>query len=78
MAPRMTEAEACFTVRGRGEFPLDMLRYDSCWPFSSLDAVKMRREGEKREVVLRTVVYKSGVVATVGRWHSFGWKVLND
>lgn len=28
-----------FTVRGRGEFPLDMLRYDSCWPRSGEDVM---------------------------------------
>ncbi|KKK78562.1 hypothetical protein LCGC14_2842300, partial [marine sediment metagenome] len=26
-----------YTVRGRLPFPLDMLRYDSCWPDSAVD-----------------------------------------
>jgi hypothetical protein len=30
-----------FTVRGRGQFPFDMLRYDSCYPQSGIDAVHL-------------------------------------
>ena len=30
-----------FEVTGRGEFPWDMLRYDSCWPQTSDDVAKI-------------------------------------
>ena len=29
---RSTTQYVDFTVRGRGHFPLDMLRYDGAWP----------------------------------------------
>ena len=30
-----------FEVQGRGEFPLDMLRYDLCWPATEGDAIPL-------------------------------------
>ena len=32
-----------FTVRGTWGFPLDMLRYDGCWPSSGEDVVAIHR-----------------------------------
>jgi hypothetical protein len=31
-----------FEVEGSGEFPIDMLRYDQCWPTDTADALKIR------------------------------------
>lgn len=71
-----------FTVEGPGPFPIDMLRYDQCWP---------KREGEDskgiedsfparriRGVLTRvTLVTDAPNAPTVGRWESFGFKVVD-
>lgn len=60
-----------FTVDGDYTFPLDMLRYDGCWPASSEDAVAMERKGP------RTVTLISHFnPPTEARWRSFGWHVV--
>ena len=35
------------TVRFRGEFPVDMLRHDCCWPKTGEDAAVLRRSFER-------------------------------
>lgn len=61
-----------FTVEGSGVFPYDMLRYDRCWPaHESPDSVQIGRTSRPRQVTLRGLQ-----PATVGRWESFGWKVV--
>lgn len=35
-------------VRGRGEFPLDMLRYDGAWPVRSEDAYNISLKGRHK------------------------------
>ncbi len=79
-----------FTVRGRGEFPLDMLRYDKCWPSQSTDADKISPtydtlKSESRSELGRRDVYlckytrlKTGSVSTAARWASFGWDVVKE
>lgn len=66
-----------FRATGRGNFPLDMLRYDCCYPAQPADVEAMR--GNSR-TPLRTVTLfttnKRG--PTLGRWASFGWPVRND
>ena len=66
-----------FTVWGSGDFPFDMLRYDSCCPHESVDAGNMHPSyyagrPECRSVVIRTY---SPRAPTVQRWESFGWRV---
>lgn len=68
-----------FEVEGRGPFPLDMLRYDGCFPVRSEDASSIGlREPEcyeaARTIRLRTVRPK----LTPDRWRSFGWKVRTE
>lgn len=64
-----------FTVEGSGQFPFDMLRYDSCWPHSSMDAARLEpSRRERRRVVLETAA-KSKCAA---RWHSFGWDIIGS
>ncbi len=66
-----------FQVTGTGRFPVDMLRYDLCWPANSdqsldiEDAVDtaVRPKG-------RTITLKGLKVPTVPRWASFGWTVV--
>ena len=83
---KMTKKETAlqFTVLGRGEFPMDMLRYDGCYPKSEKDTVTMQSDG-LREVMLQKTLnwgtpHKLLEVwsPTVGRWNSFGWAVLSD
>lgn len=63
-----------FTVRGRGTFPFDMLRYDTCHPATAEDAIKL---GEKDLRVVRlTMQTRTKIrVPTEDRWTSFGWTV---
>jgi hypothetical protein len=71
-----------FTVEGRGEFPLDMLRYDAAWPASERDALTAQdREARGvRQVTLRTIMHKGSRRPTinVARWHSFGWALVAE
>lgn len=67
-----------FTVEGAGEFPFDMLRYDSCWPKrGSHDSGKLSQHysDERRRVVLVTC---DGAAPTPARWESFGWRYVGD
>lgn len=67
-------------VRGARSFPIDMLRYDGLIPDSSADSAKIEAtftpgsRGEAVEVRLLALDGTHG--ATVGRWESFGWHVL--
>jgi hypothetical protein len=69
-----------FTVTGSGSFPLDMLRYDSCWPEAAEDAAKIEAScrGEKsRDVTINlSTSDRNFTVPTVGRWVSFNWRVV--
>ena len=60
-----------FTVRGRGQFPFDMLRYDQCWPKSSAPDVSALWHTDDE----RTVTLVGICSPTVDRWASFGWRV---
>jgi hypothetical protein len=72
-----------FTVEGTYPFPTDMLRYDQCWPAREAEdsvqlaeAMILRRHmdtNRKRQV---TLVTNKTTAPTVGRWQSFGWKVI--
>jgi hypothetical protein len=80
-----------FTVEGTYPFPVDMLRYDACWPATSEDAVQLgescsftRRMNRKDNEVTNDNTKRKRQVKlytnaqnrpTVGRWESFGWKV---
>lgn len=74
-----------FEVEGTGAFPIDMLRYDACFPAtqeSAVDMVLTRHEDPdqyraKRRVRLRSyAVVKANAYPTEDRWKSFGWVVL--
>ena len=68
-------------VEGRGLFPLDMLRYDACFPsdFKAVAGIGSPACGpgrHEREVKLcqpRQTATERQV--TVDRWKSFGWVV---
>lgn len=66
-----------YMVEGRGAFPADMLRYDRSWAITGLG------DPDDHLLPMRTVVLATRQPAgklqapTVGRWESFGWKVLH-
>lgn len=75
-----------FRVMGRGEFPMDMLRYDAAWPADTESAMKIAMPmypsedqrhdfARKRRVV---TLYSAARYLTEARWASFGWTVLNE
>lgn len=62
-----------FTVRGSGQFPWDMLRYDSCWPAEETQTHHMLdSRGGARHVIMVGLREP-----TEGRWESFGWKIIS-
>ena len=68
-------------VMGKGQFPVDMLRYDSCYPASETDsgiiASTFTNYGTWRvHVRMRPLEKKKDKKYwTVGRWESFGVKI---
>lgn len=70
--------EKRFTVFGKFPFPLDMLRYDSCYPNAESDSAKIHttfhKAGELVEVELAT---RSTHAPSIGRWESFCWRVAS-
>jgi hypothetical protein len=68
-----------FTVTGQGAFPLDMLRYDRCWPYDGQDVQNIDpRVTGFRGVRLAMPARTRADEPTVDRWKSFGWQVLKD
>ncbi len=74
-----------FVVEGRGHFPLDMLRYDSCWPSTQSDVAALdyiredfrKPPNEKsRRVALSRCHKTKGFKPTSDRWESFGWHIV--
>lgn len=68
----MTNKLHKYIVSGRGPFPLDMLRYDSCWPTSSDDVALMDGHGN------RSISMTGISEPTEERWVSFQWVVLEQ
>lgn len=56
-------------------FPVDMLRYDRCWPATTEDAVAMSNAQRRARPTTARVTLVSGEPPTEGRWRSFGWTV---
>ena len=70
-----------FTVQGTGAFPLDMLRYDCCWPLTESDSYLMAMTVDdadyfKPRSVTLTRSTDRAWMPTDGRWNSFTWQVL--
>lgn len=67
-----------FKVCSKGYFPMDMLRYDACFPSRSEDAA-MISEYTKEIVTVELETYHDSQRdghPTVDRWRSFGWTVV--
>lgn len=70
------------TFKGRGYFPVDMLRYDSCWPATQEDAshlvIDIRVKDDTVITVRRWSDKRGSAEAwTPKRWESFGWKLVS-
>lgn len=67
-----------FTVEGQSPFPLDMLRYDACWPAANSDVEEIRLSllsDTHIEAPLRVALI-SRSKPTHLRWAAFGWQVI--
>lgn len=78
----MATATHVFVVEGSGKFPLDMLRRDKCYPRNEGDSNELERDHRAgRRVCLERVVIGERTEGahwqpTIGRWESFGWRVV--
>ena len=61
-----------FKVKGSYYFPMDMLRYDCCWPKSSGDVDGLVNVKEERVIYLAAIGHKDWR-PTIKRWESFNW-----
>jgi len=68
-------------IQGKGSFPFDMLRYDSCYPNSERDSVLLEQSVRNAFVDGKldrwSICVKSASENkwTIGRWESFGVKI---
>ncbi len=65
----------------RHGFPLDMLRYDCCWPTGQSDVDLLHiltgpREDRRDLPKIVTVSLSSHRDPTVERWESFNWRIV--
>lgn len=83
-----------FTVEAprKERFPLDMLRYDACYPATSIDVEQINsslyhahtglvadeKQGPIRVALTRTGSTKRAAAPTPARWASFGWQVIES
>lgn len=77
MKPKAKKVYEWFlVVEGRGPFPIDMLRYDSAFPYREEDSSLVKPVLTERR---RVVLCRRGVNESEGssaRWASFGWLVV--
>ncbi len=74
--PAVRAFETVFVVEGRGEFPIDMLRYDCAFTATQHDSdIAQYRDHLRRVVLVSRRVNDSD--PTAERWRSFGWTVVN-
>jgi hypothetical protein len=69
------------TIKGRGEFPVDMLRYDRACPYSETDSYTIRNaiaQGDGHEWTISVVRYVSTKDQkwTIASWQSFGVSII--
>lgn len=61
------------TVVGEGAFPLDMLRYDQCWPAQQGDADAIESQGRRSIMLAKHQRGPSNPGWSPERWSTFGW-----
>jgi len=70
-----------FKVQGSGEFPIDMLRYDACYPADESDARTMLEgfgSGMHTVYLRKRYAKKNEQQLTPDRWRSFGWRLITQ
>jgi hypothetical protein len=71
-----------FQVRGSGRFPIDMLRYDHCFPAAEEESPKIAAAvyGSPKpwEVRLKRYIELSAQRPTGDRWRSFSAEVVEE
>lgn len=73
-----------YHVVGRSYFPMDMLRYDRCWPIGPVSVINLAKlpteflkEERHRFFSELRIVQMNGIrEPSVERWESFGWHVF--
>lgn len=66
-----------FVVVGKGSFPVDMLRYDKCWPASEfMSGLIVNTSHQTNHPDSHRIELRGLKTPTVGRWSSFGWRVV--
>ena len=74
----MKRFQITYQVQGGVSFPLDMLRYDACWPMTAADVLKIEPSPEhSRRAVTLCHIGSRHWVPTTGRWSSFSWTVVD-
>ena len=74
--------EHFFTVWGTAPFPIDMLRYDCCWPATAADSLAIERSVVNRDsqsVVVRLMsrIHRRHWRPATDRWRTFGWRITD-
>jgi len=68
-----------FKVTGSFGFPLDMLRYDACFPADEQQSALIGHTfvAPRKAITVRLARYTRRDMATITpeRWESFGWRV---
>ena len=64
------------TVSGTGRFPLDMTRYDRCWPATEHDSNAIHDTFNNPGKQWKVRMAKSEGQWTDGRWASFGCSII--
>lgn len=68
------KTEWVYEVTGRGDFPIDMLRYDRAFPATEEDSYKIKYTFGTPSKNEPTIKLKSNLRGpTTARWASFGW-----
>ncbi len=67
-----------FTVEGKGHFPIDMLRYDECFPNdqNSAAAIANSQWGDGNVKIHLAAWQPKRWKPTEKRWESFLWKII--
>ena len=65
------------TGRSRDRFPMDMLRYDECWPQEPSQIPSPDSQEYTASVRMARYVSNETDQPTTARWDSFGWLVTN-
>ncbi len=76
----MAKKICIFTVQGAYQFPIDMLRYDCCYPQQQKDIVTIERSlanAEQASPFKVTLASQLIHNPTKDRWASFGWQVTD-